>query len=289
MTRRPESSPTNSADEGQESLLARWSRRKQHTDHTQTDKANTAYETSSRTPATSDMSTAIAATREASASLTDDQPPPAGHLGVADNGELRAEVPTDQGHAEQCIDEQCLDEHEADKTSAIELPDPETLMPDADVSAFMQTGVDPALRQQALRRIFMGGEHSLRDGLDDYDQDFSKMRPLADGVAETLRRWTHKVEESLATQDQEDQNEEDQEQPAPATGQQDTALDENHEKHNEADTETQHEPHDIATTAESVEPQREADDVTDSAYADDSPTAAQPSTNDTSRLPNLPG
>ncbi|MDH2422290.1 DUF3306 domain-containing protein [Cobetia amphilecti] len=84
----------------------------------------------------------------------------------------------------------------------IELPDPDTLTPDADISAFMQSGVDPALRQRALRRIFMGGEHSVRDGLDDYDQDFSQMRPLAEGVADTLRSWTRKVEEGLEKLDE---------------------------------------------------------------------------------------
>ena len=42
----------------------------------------------------------------------------------------------------------------------------------------------------------------MRDGLDDYDQDFSQMRPLAEGVADTLRSWTRKVEEGLEKLDE---------------------------------------------------------------------------------------
>lgn len=98
-------------------------------------------------------------------------------------------------------DQQAADADNAE-VPVIELPDPDTLTPDADISAFMQSGVDPALRQRALRRIFMGGEHSVRDGLDDYDQDFSQMRPLAEGVADTLRSWTRKVEEGLEKLDE---------------------------------------------------------------------------------------
>lgn len=113
--------------------------------------------------------------------------------------EQAAEQPAEQAAAES--DQQAADADNAE-APVIELPDPDTLTPDADISAFMQSGVDPALRQRALRRIFMGGEHSVRDGLDDYDQDFSQMRPLAGGVADTLRSWARKVEEGLEKLDE---------------------------------------------------------------------------------------
>lgn len=111
-----------------------------------------------------------------------------------DSPSSAAEQAAEQATAES--DQQAADADNAE-VPVIELPDPDTLTPDAVISAFMQSGVDPALRQRALRRIFMGGEHSVRDGLDDYDQDFSQMRPLAEGVADTLRSWTRKVEEGL--------------------------------------------------------------------------------------------
>ncbi|MBE2168993.1 MULTISPECIES: DUF3306 domain-containing protein [unclassified Cobetia] len=116
-----------------------------------------------------------------------------------DSPSLSAEQAAEQASTES--DQQASGADNAE-VPVIELPDPDTLTPDADISAFMQSGVDPALRQRALRRIFMGGEHSVRDGLDDYDQDFSQMRPLAEGVADTLRSWTRKVEEGLEKLDE---------------------------------------------------------------------------------------
>ena len=267
MTRRPD----DTADKGQESLLSRWSRRKQHIDQAREDTPPSALKTLPRTPATPGMSAntsaATALSDEASASLTDDQP----HSAVDQAIEPHTSDQLAQDSAGQDINE-----HGTDETSAIELPDPELLTPDADISAFMQPGVDPALRQRALRRIFMGGEHSLRDGLDDYDQDFSKMRPLAAGVAETLRRWTHKVEESLEALDEEELK------PLEAdTEEQDTALETKHETQQEQ----QDESHNETNTPDSPKPQTE---TTHAADSDNSTTATHLTYNDTSRPSILP-
>ncbi len=270
MTRRPD----NTADKGQESLLSRWSRRKQRTDQAREDAPPSALKTLPRTPATPGMSAntsaATALSDEASASLTDDQP----HSAV----DQTIEPHTSDQLAQDSVG-QDISEHGTDETPAIELPDPELLTPDADISAFMQPGVDPALRQRALRRIFMGGEHSLRDGLDDYDQDFSKMRPLAAGVAETLRRWTHKVEESLEALDEEELK------PLEAdTEEQDTALETKHETQQEQQ-EQQDKSHNETSTPDSTEPQTEATHAVDS---DHPTTAAHLTSNDTSRPSILP-
>ncbi len=181
----------DNASPAHEGLFSRWSRRKQgdsrredqlsQPDSTEVSKADSlppsqvgvASESSADTPA---------ARGSQHESLSGDSPSSA------------AEQAAEQATAES--DQQAADADNAE-VPVIELPDPDTLTPDADISAFMQSGVDPALRQRALRRIFMGGEHSVRDGLDDYDQDFSQMRPLAEGVADTLRSWTRKVEEGL--------------------------------------------------------------------------------------------
>ena len=186
----------DNASPANEGLFSRWSRRKQgdsrredqlsQPDSTEVSKADSlppsqvgvASESSADTPA------ARGSQHEA---LSGDSP------------SSPAEQAAEQATAES--DQQAADADNAE-VPVIELPDPDTLTPDADISAFMQSGVDPALRQRALRRIFMGGEHSVRDGLDDYDQDFSQMRPLAEGVADTLRSWTRKVEEGLEKLDE---------------------------------------------------------------------------------------
>jgi len=76
------------------------------------------------------------------------------------------------------------------------LPDPNTLEAGSDFSAFMAPGVSGPLRRQALKRLWATGNYNVRDGLDDYDADYNKLlKPMSSGLASTLRRWTHKVEE----------------------------------------------------------------------------------------------
>lgn len=78
------------------------------------------------------------------------------------------------------------------------LPDPDTLDVGSDFSAFMLPGVSGALRRRALKRLWATGNYNVRDGLDDYDADYrQQLKPMADGLASKLRRWTHKVEETL--------------------------------------------------------------------------------------------
>ncbi|MCE9684201.1 DUF3306 domain-containing protein [Halomonas alkalisoli] len=77
------------------------------------------------------------------------------------------------------------------------LPDPDNLPAGSDFKAFMQAGVSDALRRRALRRMFSGGHYGIRDGLDDYDHDYRQLlKPLASEMAQRLRQWTRKLEES---------------------------------------------------------------------------------------------
>ncbi|MCE9662354.1 DUF3306 domain-containing protein [Halomonas sp. M5N1S17] len=77
------------------------------------------------------------------------------------------------------------------------LPDPDNLPAGSDFKAFMQAGVSDALRRRALRKMFSGGHYGIRDGLDDYDDDYRQLlKPLASEMAQRLRQWTRKLEES---------------------------------------------------------------------------------------------
>lgn len=81
------------------------------------------------------------------------------------------------------------------------LPDPETLEAGSDFSAYMVPGVSGPLRRQALKRLWATGNYNVRDGLDDYDADYNKLlKPMASELASKLRRWTHKVEETVDKQ-----------------------------------------------------------------------------------------
>ena len=78
------------------------------------------------------------------------------------------------------------------------LPDPDTLPAGSDFSAFMVPGVSAALRRRALRRLWATGNYNVRDGLDDYDADYTQqLKPMASELAGKLRRLANKAEETL--------------------------------------------------------------------------------------------
>lgn len=67
------------------------------------------------------------------------------------------------------------------------LPDLESLGADSDYSAFMAPGVDEGLRRQALRKLFSSPQYNVRDGLDDYCDDFTQWKSLGDIVTADMR------------------------------------------------------------------------------------------------------
>jgi hypothetical protein len=58
------------------------------------------------------------------------------------------------------------------------LPPVESLTPESDFTPFMQEGVDPGLRRQALRTLFRDPRFNAMDGLDVYIDDYSKPDPI---------------------------------------------------------------------------------------------------------------
>lgn len=76
------------------------------------------------------------------------------------------------------------------------LPEPETLPVGSDIKAYLSSGVSSGLRKRALRRLFAADHYGIRDGLDDYDDDYRQtLQPLAGEVAERLRNWTRRQPE----------------------------------------------------------------------------------------------
>lgn len=81
------------------------------------------------------------------------------------------------------------EEDEVEVLTDDDMPDIETLDDSSDYSQFFSTGVSEELRGLALQKLFQLPEFNLRDGLNDYDDDFSKMPELAEAVASKLRNW----------------------------------------------------------------------------------------------------
>jgi hypothetical protein len=74
-----------------------------------------------------------------------------------------------------------------------DMPPIESLNKDSDFSMFMSSGVSDALRQIALRKLFSG--FNIRDGLDDYDDDFRNFEALGDLVTCDMKHQIEMAEE----------------------------------------------------------------------------------------------
>lgn len=67
-------------------------------------------------------------------------------------------------------------------------PPLESLDGDSDYSAFLSPKVSEELRRLALRKLFGSSKFNLRDGLDDYDDDYRIFASLGDIVPAHMRR-----------------------------------------------------------------------------------------------------
>ena len=68
-----------------------------------------------------------------------------------------------------------------------DMPPLESLHEDSDYSGFLSPGVSEGLRRRALRKLFMSAVFNVRDGLDDYDDDFTSFEPLGDVVTSDMK------------------------------------------------------------------------------------------------------
>ena len=63
-----------------------------------------------------------------------------------------------------------------------DMPDIDTLGEDSDFTGFMSPGVSDELRNIALRKLFHAPVFNIRDGLDEYDEDYTSFEKLGDIV-----------------------------------------------------------------------------------------------------------
>lgn len=90
-------------------------------------------------------------------------------------------------------------EREADAPApAPVLPPIESLDEDSDYAAFLAAEVPVDLQRKALRKLFQSPKFNVRDGLDDYDLDFSSPEPLGDIVTAEMRHRLRQELERLA-------------------------------------------------------------------------------------------
>ncbi len=72
-----------------------------------------------------------------------------------------------------------------------DMPEVDSLDQESDFTPFMSPGVSDELRNLALRKLFRAPVFNIRDGLDEYDEDFTTFEKLGDIVTADMK---HQIE-----------------------------------------------------------------------------------------------
>jgi hypothetical protein len=83
-----------------------------------------------------------------------------------------------------------------------DMPDIDSLTEESDFSMFMSPGVSETLRKLALRKLFSGASFNIRDGLDDYDDDFRSFAALGDIITCDMKHQMELEEERKRKQEE---------------------------------------------------------------------------------------
>ena len=78
-----------------------------------------------------------------------------------------------------------------------DMPPIESLNEDSDFSGFMSAGVSDELRNLALRKLFRAPVFNIRDGLDEYDEDYTTLEKLGDIVTADMKQRIEMQEQKL--------------------------------------------------------------------------------------------
>ncbi len=78
-----------------------------------------------------------------------------------------------------------------------DMPPIESLTEDSDFSGFMSAGVSDELRNLALRKLFKAPVFNIRDGLDEYDEDYTSFEKLGDIVTADMKHRIEMEEQKL--------------------------------------------------------------------------------------------
>jgi hypothetical protein len=89
-------------------------------------------------------------------------------------------------------------EPQAPPPTDADMPPIESLTEHSEYRGFLSPGVSEELRRVALRKLFHGPLCSVRDGLDDYDDDYTGLARLGDLVTAEMRHRMAREAERLA-------------------------------------------------------------------------------------------
>ncbi|MCW8335563.1 DUF3306 domain-containing protein [Vibrio paucivorans] len=106
---------------------------------------------------------------------------------------------------ESDLQDESLQANTAEPNTDVELPVDSSIVSDMaepeeqmSVASLLTSEASESIKKAALRKLFLSEEFNVRDGLDDYDDDYSNLQSLSEGVADKLRDWVKdKPEESI--------------------------------------------------------------------------------------------
>jgi hypothetical protein len=155
----------------------------------------------------------------------------------AQRRQAEAPTPTEQPPAEQDNAEPAPHASETAAPSAGEappltdadMPDIDSLAPDSDVSGFFSPGVSEALRRKALRKLFHTARFNVKDGLDDYDEDYTQLQSLGNVETWDMKRQKQRLAERRERREQLEADAEADEQRLETATEQPDALEQNDE------------------------------------------------------------
>ncbi|CAV18658.1 DUF3306 domain-containing protein [Vibrio atlanticus] len=102
--------------------------------------------------------------------------------------------------APQSLESEASETNEDVHVADVQDPAPEATE-DLSVAQLLVSEASESVKKAALRKLFLSEEFNVRDGLDDYDDDYSNLKSLSEGVAETLRDWVKdKTEEDTVNE-----------------------------------------------------------------------------------------
>jgi len=117
----------------------------------------------------------------------------ADQLGAA----IEESMPPDRGDAVTLPVAEEVDAVEKPVLTDVDMPDIESLDEDSDFSGFMSSGVSDELRNLALRKLFKAPLFNIRDGLDEYDEDYTSFEKLGDIVTCDMKHHIDMQEQKL--------------------------------------------------------------------------------------------
>jgi len=82
-----------------------------------------------------------------------------------------------------------------DAESQPDLSEEEQSSSSPSVASLLASEAEATVKKAALRKLFLSGEFSEIDGLNDYDHDYKSVKSLSSDVAEKLRDWMEQPEQ----------------------------------------------------------------------------------------------